>query len=185
MGECGLSRTRREPSGVPGEGSDTVAVRPIRPAVRGKAVATRLRKAGSDDPASRDERAEGLLGCSVAGRHCGNAVQRPCDVGIRRPRQETYRRRTMRRRSWLAAMRLQVAARESCFLWRRTDDGCSSCVLCTGEHPAKVMARGHYGLGVCTDETSADTLAKEVPARRAVQACAQWCGHLHGRISVA
>ena len=185
MGECGLSRTRREPSGVPGEGSDTAAVRPIRRAVRGKAVATRLRKIGSDDPASRDERAEGLLGCLVAGHHCVSAVLRACDVGIRRPRQETYRRRMMRRRSWLAAMRSQVAARESCFLWRRTDDGCSSCVFCTGEHPAKVMARGHYGLGVCTDETSADTLANEVPARRAVQASAYWCGHLYGRINLA
>ena len=105
------------------------------------------------------------MGCLVASRHCVSAVQRACDVGIRRPRQETYRRRTMRRRSWLAAMRPQVAARESCFLWRRTDDGRSSCVFCTGERPAKVVARGHYGLGVCTDETSADTLAKKVPAR--------------------
>ena len=91
----------------------------------------------------------------------------------------------MRRRSWLAAMRPQVAARESCFLWRRTDDGCSSCVFCTGEHLAKVVARGHYELGVYTDETSADTLAKKVPTRRAVQASANWCGHLYGQIGPA
>ena len=54
----------------------------------------------------------------------------------------------------------QVAARESCFLWRRTDDGRSSCVFRTAGRLAKVLTHGHYGLGVYTDETSADTLAK-------------------------
>lgn len=61
-----------------------------------------------------------------------------------------------RRFAWLAAMRLEVAARESGFLWRRTDDRRYSCVCGTGMRREKVRGGGHYELGVCTDETSAD-----------------------------
>ncbi len=54
-------------------------------------------------------------------------------------------------------MRLEVAARESSFLWRRTDDERYPCVFGMGERPAKVLECGHYGLGVVTDENSAIT----------------------------
>lgn len=90
--------------------------------VRGKAVATRLRLSGSDDPVSRNERAEG---------HC-DAIVHP------QPRLEMYwrllccavfRHGTLSHRAWLAAMRSEVAVREGSFLWRRTDDVHPSCVL--------------------------------------------------------
>ena len=54
-------------------------------------------------------------------------------------------------------MRLEVAARKSSFLWRRTDDGRYPCVFCMGERLAKVLKCGHYELGVVTKENSAIT----------------------------
>lgn len=56
---------------------------------------------------------------------------------------------------WLAAMRLEVAARKSGFLWRRTDDEHSTCALCPRECSAEVLFGGHYELGGCTEEYSA------------------------------
>ena len=58
--------------------------------------------------------------------------------------------------AWLAAMRLEVTARKSGFLWRRTDDRRYPCVFSMGMRRATVFCCGHYVLGVCTDETSAD-----------------------------
>ena len=60
-----------------------------------------------------------------------------------------------RRLPWLAAMRSEVAAWESSFLWRQTDDEHSTCVFGRRECSAEVFFCGHYGLGGCTDETSA------------------------------
>ena len=54
-------------------------------------------------------------------------------------------------------MRLEVAARKSSFLWRRTDDGRYPCVFGMGERPAKVLKSAYYGLGVFTEENSAIT----------------------------
>jgi len=58
-------------------------------------------------------------------------------------------------RPWLAAMRLEVAARKSCFLWRRTDDVHYRCALHRGKSERQRFWRGHYELVVCTEETSA------------------------------
>ena len=127
--------------------------------MRGKAVATRLRSFGSDDPNSRNERAEG---------HCG-AVVHP------KPRQEIYwrlvcrvvfRRGTLSHRAWLAAMRSEVAAREGRFHWRRTDDVHPSCVLRRTKCTTEVLFCGHYELVVCTEENSAYATFAEVPAKR-------------------
>jgi hypothetical protein len=98
-------------------------------------------------------------------RSC-NGADRVRRLSIQRPRRETYRDRSTagagllvcageRSCSWLAVMRLQVTAWESCFLWRRNDDGRYPCVLSMGMRPAKVISCKHYELGVCTDETSA------------------------------
>ena len=131
--------------------------------MRGKAVATRLRiglesvsfiergilrfsdeqhssrvkKTGSDVPASRNERAEGHFA-----------------------QQEMNRLYLSVRASLAGGMRLEVAVRESGHFWRRTDDGRSWCALHAPERPAEVLFCGHYELAVCTEETSADT-AKE------------------------
>lgn len=61
-----------------------------------------------------------------------------------------------RRLPWLAAMRLEVATWKSGFLWRRTDDEHSTCVLRRIECSAEVLFCRHYVLGQCTDETSAN-----------------------------
>lgn len=53
-------------------------------------------------------------------------------------------------------MRLEVAVRKSSFLWRQTDDRRYPCVLRRDKRRAKVLICGHYELGVCTDETSAE-----------------------------
>jgi len=123
--------------------------RAMRPSMRGKAVATRLQRFGGDAPMSRYERAEGLEVAAAT----EDPVRR-CKVDARKER----------RLPWLAAMRLEVAARESSFLWRRTDDEHSRCVLWRSECSAEVLFCGHYGLGKCTDETSAYSHNAMAPA---------------------
>lgn len=57
--------------------------------------------------------------------------------------------------SLAGSMRLEAVARESGHLWRRTDDGRSTCAFGLRERPAEVLLCGHYGLAVCTEEISA------------------------------
>lgn len=61
-------------------------------------------------------------------------------------------------------MRLEVAARESSFFWRRTDDEHSTCAFGRRECSAEVLFGGHYELGGCTEESSA-LHASMVPTR--------------------
>lgn len=89
-------------------------------------------KAGSDDPASRNERAEGRFA-----------------------QQETICLRLTVRVSLAGSMRPEAVARESGHLWRRTDDGRSTCAFGLRERLAEVLLCGHYGLAVCTEEISA------------------------------
>lgn len=89
-------------------------------------------KAGSDDPASRNERAEGRFA-----------------------QQETSCLHLTVRVSLAGSMRPEAVARESGHLWRRTDDGRSWCAFGLPERPAEVLSCGHYGLAVCTEEISA------------------------------
>ena len=89
-------------------------------------------QAGSDDPASRNERAEGRFA-----------------------QQETIGSHLAVRVSLAGSMRLEAVARESGHLWRRTDDGRSTCAFGLRECPAEVLLCGHYGLAVCTEEISA------------------------------
>ena len=120
--------------------------------MRGKAVATRLQRFGSDVSMSRNERAEGL---EIVLVFCTRAV-------IARNRSKTPSGDVWstlngeRRLPWLAAMRLEVATWKSGFLWRRTDDEHSTCVLRRIECSAEVIFCRHYVLGQCTDETSAN-----------------------------
>lgn len=67
-------------------------------------------------------------------------------------------------------MRLEVAARKSGFLWRRTDDVHPSCVLQLVECTAEVLFCGHYGLVECTEENSAYTTFAKCP-HEAERAC--------------
>lgn len=81
--------------------------------MRGKAVATRLRLLGSDDPNSRNERAEGLCDACASDTPSGDGTL-GCVNGI-------YCRSVGSDAAhslcpWLAAMRLEVAARKSGFL---------------------------------------------------------------------
>ena len=66
-------------------------------------------------------------------------------------------------------MRLEVAAWESGFLWRQTDDEHSTCVLRRFECSAEVFFCRHYVLGGCTDETSAHKAHN-------TRACKMLCG---------
>ena len=120
---------------------------------------------------SRNERAEGL------------EIARVFALVIRRPRQEMYGPvlNGEHRLPWRAAMRLEVAAWESGFFWRRTDDEHSTCVLRRIECSAEVLFCGHYVLGVCTDETSAHKPTTQVPARCCAASAGPWSRLLFGR----
>ena len=119
--------------------------------VRGKAVTARL-LIGSDVPIiGRNERAEGLEIVSVFFTRALARNQSKTPSGDVWPTLNSERRLP-----WLAAMRLEVATWKSGFLWRRTDDEHSTCVLRRIECSAEVLFCRHYVLGQCTDETSAN-----------------------------
>ena len=114
--------------------------------VRGKAVTARL-LIGSDVPIiCRNERAEGLEIGSVIFTDQSKTPSGDVESTLNGER----------RLPWLAAMRLEVATWKSGFLWRRTDDEHSTCVLRRIECSAEVIFCRHYVLGQCTDETSAN-----------------------------
>ena len=138
VGESGLSRTCAEAQAV----------------VRAKArteLRQRLCAARQSRPVCGDVR---VMPHRAGTKGLRGFVGRVCD---RRPRQEMCGRRSIceRRLPWLAAMRLEVAAWESSFLWQQTDDEHSTCAFMRRECSAEVLLCGHYELGGCTEENSA------------------------------
>jgi len=117
VGESGLSRTgAKAPSVVWAK----VQTRVLQNQCSGPGAARQSRsvcvKAGSDDPASRNERAEGLWS-----------------------QQETNCLRLVARVSLAGSMRPEAVARESGHLWRWTDDERSWCAFGVPERPAEVF----------------------------------------------